>query len=227
MFLQVPAYKSGDLGILSTSSHTIDSLKLFMYESLQKVLKDFSTYRLGSGTGPDEPELTKLDSDLVTYWDDFEKEAEKIISLVDPSSCWLKDFRSSLIREIDACVSYWREMMSGKGEYRWKSISSTPQKDSIIATIMTSSFDNSTTLGKWELLKASLTFQKHYSHSRFVWQIAGRQLRFIKASRIKVGKKDDMSAPAPVVSRMYRILRPDTRFIERVLSHEDRASDDD
>ncbi|KAJ4030265.1 hypothetical protein NW761_011934 [Fusarium oxysporum] len=75
MFLQVPAYKSGDLGILSTSSHTIDSLKLFMYESLQKVLKDFSTYRLGSGTGPDEPELTKFDSDLVTYWDDFEKEA--------------------------------------------------------------------------------------------------------------------------------------------------------
>jgi hypothetical protein len=236
MFLQVPAYKSGDLGILSTSRHTLDSLRFFMYESLQKVLKDFSTYRLNSGTGTDKPKPTVFDPELVTYWDDFEKEAERIISLVDPSSCWLKDLRLSLVSEIDACVPYWMERMSGKHEYlikvipvyeRWKNISPTPQKNSIVATIMTSSFNDSTALGKWELLKASLTFKRHHGYSRFVWQIAGRQLQFIKASRIRDGKKDDMSAPIPVVSRMYRILRPDTRSIARVLSHEDQASDDD
>lgn len=76
-------------------------------------------------------------------------------------------------------------------------------------------------LGPWDLLKASLTFKRHHQHARFVWQMAGRQLQFIKACRGRGGDKNDILLPIPVVSRMYRILRPDTRRIERALASQE------
>ncbi|RGP77965.1 hypothetical protein FLONG3_3922 [Fusarium longipes] len=220
MFLQVPAYKTGDLGTLSTSSHPIDSLKFSMHQSLNEVLQDFSTYRQNSGTGTDRTKLADFDPELVAYWDDFEKEAERVISLVDSSSCWLRDLRSSLIREIDACLSHWGKAMSGKHPYpikvipvyeRWKKISPPLVKTSAVATIMTSSFDVGTALGKWELLKASLTFKRHHRCT----------------TRMRRDRKDDMLTPVPIVSRIYRTLRPDRRLLERVLTDNDQDSDDD
>ncbi|KAF9768704.1 hypothetical protein IL306_013950, partial [Fusarium sp. DS 682] len=96
LFLEAPAYKSGNLAILAASSHVIDVLTYFMRERIQKGIKDFSEYRMDSGIGPDKPVLTTFDPDLVRYWDDFEKEAGQVTSLVDPSSCWMKDLQSSL-----------------------------------------------------------------------------------------------------------------------------------
>ncbi|OBS17430.1 hypothetical protein FPOA_12078 [Fusarium poae] len=240
MFLKAPAYKSGDLVALATSNQIIDILKHSMHERIQNGLKKFSTYRLSSGIGPDKPVLTTFDMDLVSYWNDFEKEAEQITSQFEPSSLWLKDFRSSLITNIDECLSYWGDMMSGKEDYltkaipvyeRWRNISLNVRCNSPVAAIMTSLFNNgirrSKGLGQWDLLKASLTFKRHHQRTWFVWQMAGRQLQFIKACAVRGAGENDLLIPIPVVSRMYRVLRPDARRIERVIADQDRDFEND
>ncbi|KPA35282.1 RNA-dependent RNA polymerase [Fusarium langsethiae] len=239
MFLEAPAYKSGDLAALATSSQVIDVLKHSMHERIQNGLTEFSNYCIGSGIGPDKPVLTTFDADLVSYWNDFEKEAEQITSQFEPSSPWFKGFRSTLIQEIDECLSYWGEMMSGKEDYlikvipvyeRWRNISSNVRYDSPVAAMLTSLFSNgicrSKDLRQWDLLKASLTFKRHHQRAWFVWQMAGRQLQFIKACTVRGAGENDLLIPIPVVSSTYRILRPDARRIERVIADQDRDFED-
>ncbi|KAK2469549.1 hypothetical protein H9L39_18820 [Fusarium oxysporum f. sp. albedinis] len=217
MFLKAPTYKTDDLAALATSNHIIDFLKLVIHQRIQDGIREFSNYRTGSGIGYDKPVLTTFDSDLVSYWNDFEDQANQITSLFDPSSCWFKDFRSNLIQEIDECKTYWGKAMSGKEDYltkvvpvheRWKDILPTVKSDSLVASLMSSSLKNgvggSKDLGPWDLLKASLTFKRHHQHARG-----------------SGGDENDILLPIPVVSRMYRILRPDTRRIERALASQE------
>ncbi|GKU11953.1 unnamed protein product [Fusarium langsethiae] len=236
MILKVPTYKTDDIAALATSSHIIDSLKLAIHERIQDGLRDFSIYRTGSSIGYDKPVLTTFDSDLVSYWNDFEDQANQVTSLFDPNSCWFKDFRSHLIEEIDECRTYWGKAMSGKEDYRtkvipvherWKNILPTIKSNSLVASLMVSTLKSevcrSKDLGLWDLLKASLTFKRHHQHAKFVWQIAGRQLQFIKACSVRGGGQNDVLVPIPVVPRIYKILRPDTRRIERTLANQEEG----
>ncbi|KAF5585164.1 qde-1 RNA-dependent RNA polymerase [Fusarium pseudocircinatum] len=239
MFLKAPAYKTDDFAALATSNHVIDFLKLAIHQRIQDGIREFSNYRTDSGIGYDKPVVTTFDSDLVSYWNDFEERTNQMTSLLDPSSCWFKDFRSRLNHEIDECQTSWGKAMAGKEHYstkvipiheRWKGISPTAKSDSPVASLMASSLENgvggSRDLGPWDLLKASLTFKRHHQHSKFVWHIAGRQLQFIKAWRGRGGDENDMLLPIPVVSRMYRILRPDTKRIERTLASQEEDLED-
>ncbi|KAM0190606.1 hypothetical protein ACHAPI_009362 [Fusarium lateritium] len=128
--------------------------------------------------------------------------------------------------------------MSGKEDYltkvipvyeRWRNISPNVRHDSLVAAILTSLFNNgiclSKDLGQWDLLKASLTFKRHHQRASFVWQMAGRQLQFIKACTVR-GEENDLLIPIPVVSSMYRILRPDARRIERAIADQDPDFED-
>ncbi|KAF4944076.1 hypothetical protein FGADI_12958 [Fusarium gaditjirri] len=239
MFLKAPAYKTDDFAALATSNHVIDCLKLAIHQRIRDAIREFSNYRTNSGIGHDIPVLTTFDPDLVSYWNDFEERANRITSLLDPSSCWFKDFRSSLFHEIDECKTYWVKTMAAKEDYltkvvpiheRWKDILPTAKGNSPVASLITSSLEEgagrSKDLGPWDLLKASLTFKRYHKHARFVWQIAGRQLQFIKAWRGRGGDENDILLPIPVVSRMYRILRPDTRRIERILASQEEDLED-
>ncbi|QGI71300.1 hypothetical protein CEK26_003637 [Fusarium fujikuroi] len=240
MFLKAPTYKTDNLAALATSNHIIDFLKLRIHQRIQDGIREFSDYQKCSGIGYDKPLLTTFDPDLVRYWNDFEDQANQITSLFDPSSCWFKDFRSSLIQEIDECGTYWKKAMSGKEHYltkvvpvheRWKDISPVIKSDSLVASLMASSLKSgvgsSKELEPWDLLKASLTFKRHHQRTKFVWYIAGRQLQFIKACRGRGNNGNGILPPIPVVSRMYRILRPDTRRIERVLASQEENFEDD
>ncbi|KAF5714427.1 qde-1 RNA-dependent RNA polymerase [Fusarium mundagurra] len=222
MFLKAPTYKTDDLAALATSNHIIDFLKLAIHQRIQDGIREFSNYRTGSGIGYDKPVLTTFDSDLFRYWNDCEDQEKQITSLFDPSSCWFKDFRSSLIQAIDECKAYWGKAMSGKEDYltkvvpvheRWKNILPTVKSDSLVASLMASSLKigvgRSKDLGPWDLLKASLTFKRHHQHAR-----------------VRGGGENDILLPIPLVSRIYRILRPDTRRIERALASQEEDSED-
>lgn len=83
----------------------------------------------------------------------------------------------------------------------------------------------------WELLKASQTFKRyHKTLPKFTWQIAGRQLKFIKAlgclstarrrpdccSRPNEAGAACGGLPVPVVSHVYGALRPDNKSISQL-----------
>ncbi|KAF4966013.1 hypothetical protein FZEAL_10702, partial [Fusarium zealandicum] len=232
-FVQRPAYKRGDMASMATSNHIIDFLTLYMHERVEGALTEFSRYQMASKHDSDGPGLTTFDVDLASYWNNFEKHAKESTAQCDPSSCWLAELSSNLCRDIDACASHWSRAMASKGDYlakvlavyeQWSNISPSAREDSPVATTVTSLFSKQTCFSKalsdWELLKASLTFKRYHRRSWFVWQIAGRQLQFIKACSVRDTGSDASLAPFPVVPSIYNILRPKIRGVGKLLSHQ-------
>jgi hypothetical protein len=71
--------------------------------------------------------------------------------------------------------------------------------------------------GYWALLKASTAFKiYHRKRPKFVWQMAGRQLAFIKA-QMASGEQ----APILVTPLMYAGLSPDGKFVKQFMARMD------
>ncbi|KAK4149366.1 RNA dependent RNA polymerase-domain-containing protein [Chaetomidium leptoderma] len=72
--------------------------------------------------------------------------------------------------------------------------------------------------GYWALLKASVAFKMHYKFgSKFVWQMAGCQLAFIKA-QMNSGCGGGEGMPLLVTPLMYAGLTPDGRFVKQYVA---------
>ncbi|QKD62102.2 RNA dependent RNA polymerase-domain-containing protein [Fusarium oxysporum Fo47] len=229
VFLKRPAYKNDSIGSISGPCHILDFLKFTMQELIQQGLTDLHRYRSDQNGNGGPLVLSTFDKDLISYWNEFEAGAKNLICEQDPASNWLLELRSNLERDIHQCASCWVEMMSGpdgRDHYldkaasvyeRWDSIS--PQITTRSASVgfgiwvLTRPFTHSPLLETWQLLKASLTFKLYHKKPKFVWQIAGRQLQFIKSTRTK--------APIPVISRTYKVLRPDGKRIAQHCVSED------
>ncbi|KAK1996589.1 RNA-directed RNA polymerase [Colletotrichum falcatum] len=70
-------------------------------------------------------------------------------------------------------------------------------------------------LSQWALLRASMVFKKYYQHkTKFVWRMAGIQLRYIKAMTMA----DHESSPVVVTPSLYAALKPDNKFITQAVS---------
>ena len=70
---------------------------------------------------------------------------------------------------------------------------------------------------QWALLKASTAFHHYHKRGRFVWQMAGRQLQFMKA-RMKGGP---ITAMTP---SMYACIRPDNKYIKQAVAFDEGHS---
>ncbi len=72
----------------------------------------------------------------------------------------------------------------------------------------------------WALLKASTAFKTYYrTNPRFVWQMAGRQLAFIKAQM--TSGPEELQAPLLVTPLMYAGLLTDGKFVKQYLARTD------
>ncbi|PTD07445.1 hypothetical protein FCULG_00007196 [Fusarium culmorum] len=233
--LKQPAYKKGTIGRISKPCHIFDFLKYKMQEIIHQGLSDLYQYRSSQNGDSGTLDVPTFDKDLASYWNEFEAEAMNLIHQQDSGSNWLSDMRSNLKRDIDTCYSYWVEVMSGpngKANYlakvasvheRWVSISPQIAKRSAVAEAVICTLSRPSThspeLGTWQLLKASLTFKLYHKTRKFLWCIAGRQLQFIKASKVR--------APIPVTPRTYKVLRPDGKRIHQSCVNEDRMVAED
>jgi hypothetical protein len=87
--------------------------------------------------------------------------------------------------------------------------------DSKTVALLQQPYLNDPELSQWALLKASTTFKLYYAKSnKFVWQMAGRQLQFMKALMCSGGN----GVPVLAVPSMYAALKPDGRFIKQVVA---------
>lgn len=80
----------------------------------------------------------------------------------------------------------------------------------------------------WALLKASTAFWMYCNGTnrkpRFVWQMAARQLCFIKAREVTSRAQQGLgagAAPSVVVPSMYAALRPDAKFVKQMAARMD------
>lgn len=90
-------------------------------------------------------------------------------------------------------------------------------------------------MSHWALLKASTVFwifcnsgnsKKYGTMPHFVWQIACRQLCYLKAmAKVEQGPADAAGTSTVVLPQMYVALRPDAKFIkQRALKMEGQGS---
>lgn len=238
LMLPVPAYRTGGNALHPDAKHVIDYLMYAAKQVVDQSLKDLNRFNEASGAS-----LT--DQDVAGYWDHFEKTFGDHSKYGRPRCSWFVALRDGLKADLDACVAEWRGLMGqGLEGYRdkvwhlysrWRAI-----KPKIPADVLSTNSMSDTArkfvleedlvapdLTKWELLKASFAF-KHYNRSRFVWQMAGRQLKAIKALaagfRDTSGHNSSLAAPVPVVPNIYVALRPDNAYIKRAMAFE---GDDD
>ncbi|RYP61936.1 hypothetical protein DL771_009943 [Monosporascus sp. 5C6A] len=230
--LPEPAYK-GEVGTQwAEAEHIIDHLRFVVakgvVESELKSLGDFYE------TDP----AHSFDADLAGYWDQFEKAAGQLDDRGVPRSGWLVTLRRNLKTELEECFVMWRKRMSPKNDYRresvlevydhWRDIEPSFDTDGnneehrlteVVAAFLQQPGTHPPELSQWQLLKASLTFREfHYANAKFVWRIAGRQLQFIKA--LRTGGHGG-GPPVPVVPHLYAALRPDNKYIKRVVARDD------
>lgn len=68
--------------------------------------------------------------------------------------------------------------------------------------------------GPWNLLKASMTFKNLYARNeKFIWNVAGRQLAFIKASVLSSSANLAHTSPVFMVPHMAAVMKPNTKKI--------------
>ncbi|KAL6804832.1 RNA dependent RNA polymerase domain-containing protein [Trichoderma sp. SZMC 28013] len=78
-------------------------------------------------------------------------------------------------------------------------------------------------MSNWELLKASTAFKKHYNNGyKFVWNMAGKQLGFIKAMAHRVPGE---TSKVLMIPGMWGVLRPDKKLITSLMLQREAARD--
>ncbi|RYP93189.1 hypothetical protein DL770_000664 [Monosporascus sp. CRB-9-2] len=230
--LPEPAYKSKVSTQWAEAEHIIDHLRFVVakgvIESELKSLDDFYE------TDP----VHSFDADLAGYWGQFEKAAGQLDDRGVPRCGWLIALRRDLKTELEECLAMWRKRMSPKNDFRpesvlevydhWRDIEPSVDTDGnnkehhlteVVAAFLRQPGTHPPELSQWQLLKASLTFKEfHRTNPKFVWRIAGRQLQFIKSLRTGC---HGGGPPVPVVPHLYAALKPDNKYIKRVVARDD------
>lgn len=248
--LLVPAYKTGGAALRPNAKHVIDYLMYAAKQEVDKSLTDLHRFMEASGA-------SNKDGDVSGYWDHFERTFGDHSRYGRPRCAWFVTLRDGLKSDMDACMAEWRDAMrqglqgyQGKVRHiysRWRAIHPRLPNDDA-ASLSTKSPTASSAaetarkflleqdlvvapdLSRWELLKASLAF-RHYGESRFVWQMAARQLQAIKALAARSKGPTTSGAhlevplapaapPVVVVPNMYVALRPDNTYIKRLMALE-------
>ena len=231
MQLNDPAYKNDAWTRSTDPHHIIDYLKFSIAKpAIDRELTAFhesmQSNKRGSAAG-DSPSAHHWDPDLAVYYEAFKK--------LTADSRSLKAVLESLNNAIGEVSREWKVLMSSgsrnnslpypdkvKQVYaKWCAIepravgrTGSNRLDPKTAALLEQSFiaDRNTTY--WALLKASTAFKTYYNtNPKFVWQIAGRQLAFIKAQM--VGGSEEMAAPVLVTPLMYAGLLPDAKFVRQ------------
>ncbi|KAI1373468.1 RNA dependent RNA polymerase-domain-containing protein [Hypoxylon crocopeplum] len=230
--LDKPAYKTNFTGVMVNADHIIDHLRFVVakgiIENELKSLNDF--YKA-------DPAYL-FDADVTGYWNEFEKDFGKPDRNGILRAGWLVSLRMNLWDDLEACCNVWRTRMAAKKDFRldvlhiydmWRNIEPfigpNVGGDAVALSQLQQPRTHPPELNTWQLLKASMTFKLFYAtNTSFVWQIAGRQLQHIKGlkSSADVGK-----APVLVVPSLYAALRPDNKYIRRIVAQGARAGDGD
>ncbi|KAH7248283.1 RNA dependent RNA polymerase-domain-containing protein [Fusarium solani] len=230
--LAPPAYKANTIGCPPETCHIIDYFKLNFSKIIRDGLVDFGKSLMVKDGDDGVSRPTTFDADLTDYWNSFEKEADEFMRRQRLSSIWISELRSNLTLDIEACVSLWLKLMNSSRPYidkavpacdSWRKIVPRVDCKSEVALAMMWSLKRQPfpqpDLDIWQLLKASLTFKLyHHRCPRFVWQVSGRQLQFIKASKGVASTQ----RPIPVIENMYRILRPYGKRLNKLELNQDQ-----
>ncbi|KAL2170755.1 hypothetical protein VTG60DRAFT_4503 [Thermothelomyces hinnuleus] len=233
MYLDDPAYKGNHWSGPGEPSHIIDYLRF----SVAKPAIDRELQSLHESMGPESSAGASdgaahwWDPDLTTYYEHLKGLAD------DTKSRSLKSLLDALQRAIGSVEFEWKRTISSRSstlsypdrvkkvyakwlEIDFASVSSrcSDRIGSKLAALLEQPFlaeGGAGATSYWALLKASTAFKLYYNASpKFVWQMAGYQLAFIKA-QVSSGVG---GMPVLVTPLMYAGLATDGRFVKQYVA---------
>ena len=231
--LDDPAYKFDNWTSRREPTHIVDHLKFSVVKKTIDLELEAFYKELNSAT------VTAYDEDLVKPFEHFYE------STKSSSSCarLLEGLKSSLgevfalwgevmgkdkdkdrdgnestfAQRVTAVYDKWQTIMPKFGGRETRSRTDSKVVSLLLEAWLGSDGEYSHELSSWSLLKASMTFKLyHAKRLRFVWQIAGRQLQFIKA--MVCSSRSGGQVPTPVVPLMYAGLAVDKRFVAQYVA---------
>ncbi|KAM0287733.1 hypothetical protein ACHAQH_000264 [Verticillium albo-atrum] len=223
--LPEPRYKSTEMGLntnqkRSSAEHVLDYLKFSV--ALPLIEKELGNFDKMLGT-----EAVTWDKDLAGPFDEFERimQTSESSSMTTSDSCVFREIKQYLTSQLEAVRQQWRDTVTAEYKFtetaqkvyeRWQAIEVPPKAlGNKEIDLYLRKGSSSLLFNNWALLKASTTFKTyHQSAERFVWNIAGRQLAWIKALSGTKGQ----SGPIAVAPYMYAILRPDPGLVKGIMA---------
>lgn len=228
-FLHDPEYskEDGERPRVKGRLHILDYLrfdvaKKVIEEVLVKLANETNTYG-----------AINFDEDLTKLYNKYDKRA----SGHDEDASFCRQLRTHLRDEIDTLRDEWRISMKKRG--KGGEISNYPGKvealyqkwldikppEELLASgrfpelLPDPTRDSATS--NWELLKASTTF-KRYDNSSFAWQMAGKQLAYLKAMAHHAPGE---TSKVLMIPEMWGVLRPDKKLIMSLSVQRETARD--
>ncbi|KAL1843523.1 hypothetical protein VTJ49DRAFT_1116 [Mycothermus thermophilus] len=237
-FFEEPAYKGNDWTSKDKPRHIIDHLKFEIAKpAIDRELKAFAkaiAANKQASSQRSENAAYWWDPDLAVLGNEFHELASKSRSL----AALLRDLKA----EIEAVREEWRKLMANQASpltypekvkqvhARWLAIE--PRKvsetgsnrlDHKTAFLLEPPYlanRGATSISQWALLKASIAFKLFYTYEsgvKFVWQMAGYQLCYMKA-QITSSLAVSNGMPVLVTPHMYAGLLPDSRFVKQYVA---------
>ena len=236
MFFEDPAYKGDQWAGAGEPRHIIDFLKFFIAKpaidrELQSFHEAMNADKRSFAEGSEDA-AHWWDKDLVVYYEGFKATAE--------GSRSLKAVLETLTNAVGAVEQEWKRLRQSRDSNvgypekvkqvyaKWLAIepraagrAGSNRLDPKTAALLEQPYLAAHGAGGtsyWALLKASTAFKVYYKTSpKFVWQIAGSQLAFMKA-QITSGLGGGEGMPLLVTPLMYAGLAPDGRFVKQYVA---------
>jgi hypothetical protein len=233
--------------------HIYDYLRSEAETAVKNTLAELHRFMVKDGAAAsDEAVYLSYDLDVANYWNQLENcfATPDADNPIFQAPAWVSALRQGLTNDLEACAGEWRMLMSRATERdfrsrvlqvyeRWRDIqprvtgADAQLECSAVSTLLQQPGFLVPEISHWELLKASLAFKLyHRTLPKFLWQIAGRQLQFIKAlgclrgaCRCRVccpGLNGESAVecrriPVPVIPHVYETLRPDSKYIGKLI----------
>ncbi|KAK3495208.1 RNA dependent RNA polymerase-domain-containing protein [Neurospora hispaniola] len=223
-----PMYKSDSWLGRGEPTHIIDYLKFSIARpAIDKELEAFHNAMKAAKDTEDGAHF--WDPDLASYYTFFKEISDKSRSSAQLFTT-LKNRIGEVEKEYGRLVKN-KEMRDSKDPYpvrvnqvyeKWCAI--TPEAmdksganyDSKVIRLLELSFLADREMNTWALLRASTAFKLYYHKSpKFVWQMAGRQLAYIKA---QMTSRPGEGVPALMTAFMYAGLMPDKKFTKQYVA---------
>lgn len=236
MSLDDPAYKGDRWADAGEPRHIIDYLKFFVaapaiHRELVSLHKAMNVDKRSSATGSEDA-AQPWDRDLAVYYEDFYERSK--------GSRSLKALLDSLVKALDVVQLQWKHLIPSRDSplgypervkqvyAQWLAIepsivgnAGSSRLDPKIAALLEQPFladGGAAGTGQWALLKASTAFRLYYKRStKFVWQMAGSQLAFIKA-QVSSASGGGEGVPLLMTPLMYAASVSDGRFVKQYIA---------
>ena len=249
-FFEDPAYKKESWQGRGDPKHIIDYLKFTIAKPT--IYRGLAEFQKAIDLGPEKAYF--WDTDLAKYYTEFDamgkrSESSRLLLLVlkdaikEVHTYWKETAAKDFTERVNLTYEKWCGIQPSFYLKNSKDTATSADASAVsrekgsraianskVVSLLKEPCVDHQQLTRWALLRASTAFKLYGSgQSRFLWQMAGRELQFIKTMTTKGGDAKEGGVegpPIPVAPQMYAALMTDKKFVRQFSASLDGGSSD-